>query len=500
MSKYLLNHILSYTNKKTRLNLLKYNKKLMSKLNLSLYSIQKEYFNSIISESLFNNKTILNKLFDKETLNKLTSDFENDRKGIYEDEKLFTKITDLETYEIIKKAKKFQKIRIPNLIELNLYSIDNIELPAIILINLEKLSLININNLKIISDNSNISSNKLKYLKLWDTIISEENENLKINVDNLIYLDIRFIMNDDERKNYEDGDDEVMIFEYLSNLIKVFNFDFLSLFLFDENIIYNDLFDNSELKNKFNNSIELFNQKKIVEKFDYFNFVISFGVENITGSVLYGNKITYQYSFFKTINNKFCFKSFYDSNTYGDDSNFNFIKKEIRICNNRNYNNHYFIDKEIIIKEGEGFTFFDEDLSDVSSINKFGIIENESMCFLTLLKEFKENNNLEMMIFGYLDIEQEPKFFEYLKKFKKLRIFVINKHCSLTNNKLITLLKCLSECKYLLKIDINFEENLKLNEKERKIIYKLFPDISIETTKKHSYIYWINNKPIFKFL
>ena len=111
------------------------------------------------------------------------------------------------------------------------------------------------------------------------------------------------------------------------------------------------------------------------------------------------------------------------------------------------------------------------------------------MDFLTLLKEFKENNNLEMMIFGYLDIEQEPKFFEYLKKFKKLRIFVINKHCSLTNNKLITLLNCLSECKYLLKIDINFEQNLKLNEKERKIIYKLFPDISIETTKKLSYIY-----------
>ena len=119
------------------------------------------------------------------------------------------------------------------------------------------------------------------------------------------------------------------------------------------------------------------------------------------------------------------------------------------------------------------------------------------MGFLTILNEFKENNNLETMIFDYLDIEQEPKFFEYLKK---LRNFVVNKHCSLTDNKLITLLKCLSECKYLLKIDINFEQNLILNEKEKKIIYKLFPEISIETTKKHSYIYWINNKPIIKIL
>ena len=262
MSKFLLNHILSFLNKKTRLNLIKYNKKLMSKLDVSLYSIQKEYFNSIITESLLNTKETLNKLFDKETLNNLISDYENDRKGIYENEKLFKKIADLETYEIIKKAKKSSNIRLSNLIELNLYSLEYIELPSIILTNLEKLSLINISNLKFITNNSNISLNKLKYLELIDTIISEDNENLKINADNLIYLDLRLIMNDDERKNYEDGDDEVMIFEYLNNLIKVFNFDFLSLFLIDENIIYSDLFDNSDLKNKFKNSVELFNQKK----------------------------------------------------------------------------------------------------------------------------------------------------------------------------------------------------------------------------------------------
>ena len=120
MSKFLLNSILSFPNKKTRLNLIKYNKKLMSKLNVSLYSIQKEYFNSIITESLLNTKDILNKLFDKETLNNLISDYENDRKGIYENEKLFKKIADLETYEIIKKAKKSSNIRLSNLIELNL--------------------------------------------------------------------------------------------------------------------------------------------------------------------------------------------------------------------------------------------------------------------------------------------------------------------------------------------------------------------------------------------
>ena len=501
MSKYLLNRILSYTNNKTRLNLIKYNKKLKLKLNISLYTYQKEYFCSIITEAIFN-KDILNEIFDEETLNKLISDFENDKKGIYEDKKIFSKIADLETYEVIQKAKKSKNIKLPNLIELNLYSLGNIELPCIILTNLEKLSLIEIDDLKFLTNDSNITLNKLKYLKLNNTIISEENKNIKINVDNLIYLEILLKMTDDERKNYDDVDDGVLLFQNLNNLIEIFNFKFLSPFIFDEIIIYNDLYENKILKDKFKNLKELFNQKEIVEKFNYFNFGILFGIENITGSVLYGNRFIYRYSFFETINHKYCFKSFYESDTYGDDSNFNFIQEEIKVCNTRDYNDQYFIEKEIRIKNGRGFDYFDEELNDdVLNTNNFGIIKNyDNMEFLTLLKEFKENNELKMIAFDYLDIENEPTFFENLKKFKKLRDFVINEDCSLSNKQLITLLKCLSECKYLLRILINFKKNLKLNEKEKKTIYKLFPDISIETNKKNSYIYWINNKPIIKIL
>ena len=500
MSKYLLNHILSYTNNKTRLNLIKYNKKLKAKLNISLYTYQKEYFYLIITEAIFN-KDILSEIFDKETLDKLISDFENDKKGIYKDKKIFSKIADLETYEVIQKAKKSKNIKLPNLIELNLYSLGNIELPCIILTNLEKLSLIEIDNLKFITNDSNITLNKLKYLKLNNAIISEENENIKINVDNLIYLDIVLKMTDDERKNYDDGDDEVLLFTNLNNLIEIFNFNFLSSFIFDEIIIYSDLFERQILKDKFKNLKTLFNQKEIVEKFNYFNFGILFGIENITGSVLYGDRFIYQYSFFETINNKYCFKSFYESDTYGDDSNFNFIQEEIKICNTRDYNDQYFIDKEIRIENGEGFDYFHEELNDdVLKTNNFGIIKNYNMEFLTLLKEFKEDNNIKMLAFDYLDIENEPTFFENLKKFKKLRNFVVNEDCSLSNKQLITLLKCLSECKYLLRILIYFKQNLKLNEKEQKTIYKLFPDISIETTKKNSYIYWINNKPVIKIL
>jgi len=54
----------------------------MSKLNITLFSYQKKYFYSIITETLLENKSVLKKLFDEETLNKLVSEFENDSRHI----------------------------------------------------------------------------------------------------------------------------------------------------------------------------------------------------------------------------------------------------------------------------------------------------------------------------------------------------------------------------------------------------------------------------------
>ena len=157
--------------------------------------------------------------------------------------------------------------------------------------------------------------------------------------------------------------------------------------------------------------------------------------------------------------------------------------------------------------EGKGEEYFIDGLNlyDIINVNAFSIIKNKNYIeFLSLLNVFGDNNNLESIIFDYLDIakiEQETKFFDNLKKFKKLRIFAINKNfSSLNNEQLMTLLKCLSEFKYLLKIFIRFKKKLKLDEKDKKLIYELFPGISIETTKENSIIYWINNNPIMKIL
>lgn len=99
---------------------------------------------------------------------------------------------------------KMLQNKLPDLIELNLSNLKNIELPCSLLLNLKSLSLKNISELKFVSKDKKISLNKLKHLYL-DNISFENNQNLvEINVDNLEYLDLRF----KEREGSESSDDE----------------------------------------------------------------------------------------------------------------------------------------------------------------------------------------------------------------------------------------------------------------------------------------------------
>ena len=308
-------------------------------------------------------------------------------------------------------------------------------------------------------------------------------------------------MNNEEMIDYESLEDEVYVFENLKAIINIFNFDFLSLFLFDEDITYDDILmdKNKDIKKKFKNSKEFFNQKKLIEKFNYFNFQIIYGVNNICGSYQENNKFLCRYLFSNTKNDKYFFKSFFQYITSGDDSNINFIQEDYRICNQRNYNDYFFINKKMKIT-GFGKDFLNEDLTENDfNVNTFSLHNNDqydlSMEFLYLLKEFKDNNKLEELEFDYLDIDEDPNFFDNLKKFKKLRVFKIKKGCLLSNEELITLLKCLYECKYLFVINISFDKNSFIfDKKEKNEIYKLFPNISIQKSN----IIWHNNKAIIK--
>ena len=142
-NKYILMHILSYLNLETQLNLVKYNKKLMSKLDLSKNSYKKFYFNSFLTPVMLENKSFIDKfnIVDKKTLSKLLSEVEISRSGMYKNINLFKKTTDLKFIE-----------KYPKLIgtELNISNVKNLQLPCEILNNLEKIYLKNVSNIKFI--------------------------------------------------------------------------------------------------------------------------------------------------------------------------------------------------------------------------------------------------------------------------------------------------------------------------------------------------------------
>ena len=486
INKYLLKEIVSYVNPKTKLNLIRFNKKLMSKIDVELYTYQKAYFNLIITETLLDNKSVLNKIFDEKTLNKLISDFEKDKTGIYENEVVFEKVTEFEIYINAIRTGEFS-----NLSELILDNKENLEIPCELLKNLEKLYLFDITNIKILTNNSNISLNKLKYLYL-DNVSFEENQEVKLNMENLVYLDLRLLwLYDYEKEEQYDLEDK------LNNLMDIFGFDFLSLFLVKG---FTD--DYKLLKDKFKNPKELFNQK-IINKLDYFYFEMSF--ETPEGQIYEGDKFLYKYLFSKSKNNKYIFDTTFQTEFFNENE---LIQQEYRICDNRNYNAYNFIDKDMIIKTGRSEDdFFEEEFTDKDfDVNSFKILENDlgddgyENFFLSLLNKFKYNNKLEVIEIDYLDINGVPNFFHNLRKFKKLRIFKINQDCLLTDKQLITLLKCLSEFKYLLLFDISFGpvDTPSFSGITKKMIYELFPDISFKKTEEKKTLIWNNKNPVIQ--
>ena len=59
------------------LDIIRYNKKIQSKIEITLFEYQKQYFKKIITPALLNNTEILllNNIFDESALNKLKSDW-----------------------------------------------------------------------------------------------------------------------------------------------------------------------------------------------------------------------------------------------------------------------------------------------------------------------------------------------------------------------------------------------------------------------------------------
>ncbi len=91
INKYILNLIFTHLRLNHELNIIRYNKQIQSKLEISLYTYQKKYFETIITPALLNNTELLlqNNIFDKKTLDKLRLDWENESSEIIQEKDLF---------------------------------------------------------------------------------------------------------------------------------------------------------------------------------------------------------------------------------------------------------------------------------------------------------------------------------------------------------------------------------------------------------------------------
>ena len=73
------------------LDIIRYNKKIQSKIEITLFEYQKQYFKKIITPALLNNTEILllNNIFDESALNKLKSDWENETTPMIQEKDCF---------------------------------------------------------------------------------------------------------------------------------------------------------------------------------------------------------------------------------------------------------------------------------------------------------------------------------------------------------------------------------------------------------------------------
>ena len=163
INKYILKLIFSFVNNKRKMQIIKYNKKLKSKLDITKFSYQKIFFDSIITPGLLENPSILlkNKIFDKETTKKLISEWEKETIGKFEEKNVFYLHSknipkNLKILEINKNNENDLNKNFPNLTILNLYDLDNIEIPCSFLTSIESLSFKNVKNIKFLSNKSNI--------------------------------------------------------------------------------------------------------------------------------------------------------------------------------------------------------------------------------------------------------------------------------------------------------------------------------------------------------
>lgn len=486
INKYIIKLIFSFLNNNTLLKIVQYNKELQSKLFINKYTYQKNFFNSIITPYYSKNISILLNYFDEETLLKLKSEWDNETTGIFEDKEIFNKeikpsknLNEIKILNIKDNLYNFNlNSKMPNLIELNLSNLAYIALPCSILIHLQKLSFDDITNLKIISEECIINLNKLKYF-YSNSLKAIENENLKINMNNLEYLHLIIIYKTDDLDFYT----------------KIFGFKFLEKFL----------------TNYYENKNEIFKEEHF-GKYNYFNLKYNHEINEGRFMDKYGydheHYSDFNWIYSKTKENKCFLKTILED---GDRHKYKYRKEEIVYKNNIKDEKCFFTNKELSLS-GYFYTvmnkleennkinmenIFEELNSLIIESDNFYLDDNNSECednenkeddsenivdgsdIIEIFKVIKSNNySLEYISIDVLDIEYYPNFIEKIKLFLELKFFYVHKDCKMSNKEMVQLLTNLSQLKSLCEIKIT-KENLNLDNIEKSNILKLFEGISI---------------------
>ena len=262
-----------------------------------------------------------------------------------------------------------------------------------------------------------------------------------------------------------------------------------------------------EERDHFKNPIKVF-QEKNIWKLNYFHLTINIDLVFVDGGnyTFYDSKFVYEYFFCKTKGNKYLFKTTFKEihNLTPDDESYtyDYSEENIRYCYTKRFDDFYFNNTELKInsfynneKRNIWDNFYFNNFNTVKILcDDWNDIDNKSF--------FRDNDlrdNLESIHLTHL--EQKYNIFKKIKKnvkkWSKLKCFIADKVCDLTNSQLIKLLRNLSSLKSLFLIDISFEKKLKLNKKQKKEINELFPYFSIEINKKTSSLkleYGKNNK------
>ena len=492
MNRYILKNIFSNILTKKQLNIVKYNNKLMKKIDINKYAIQKFYFQKISSQFLLDNpeQLLISNIFDEQTLKKLSSDWDKDTSSKLEKNKFFDKIPDPKVLGLIGRISqnhdllKVPSLKIPKLLELNLVYSEmawSIELPCVILSNLVSLSLRNIYTVTFLSNDSRVSLEQLEHLYLSNAFLDEK-QDIKIDIPNLNYLDLRMNKEEDVigvKFGYKD------LFGNMKKLIDIFNFEFLSIFTLDEKYLKNKnkFFPGKEIDYTFQKP-ELLFQEKYIKQFEYFKLNISYGFLTGSGEGIEEKYIiSRKYLFSKTKSDKYLFRTiFRNENT---DPDYKLIKTETRYCNGINPNDYYFRNKKISL-QGYGSKQCEEKLYDEDiDANSLKFTKNNQFDFyysdiMNLLNKFESNNNsVESIYFDVLDKSVDSDFLDNIKKFLALKSFIVDDNCLLSNKNLLQLFKILSGLKNLLIIDIAFKKKINLTNDEKKELKKLFPHIEI---------------------